>query len=109
MDSKRRYGRMPFTNRLTVTDLSNGHSCKANAINLSLGGIKLYSERFFETGTRLRIHIWPKHSAEDNPIETVATVRWAGLENDGAILGTEFDKIVSRAENLELWELLDRG
>ena len=106
---RRRYERVPFSARLTVVDLASGHRFKANAIDISVVGMAFYAEKLFGNNSRIRIHIRLKDAGQEQPVEVGATVRRARLEQDGAIMGAEFDAPLSPSHQPMLYERLSAG
>lgn len=103
---KRQSDRMPFTTRLTVLDAVTSQACEGNSIDLSVTGIQLYAARFFVAGTRLRIQFWLRDLPTTAPVELGAVVRWARVEQGGAIVGVEFDAPLSPSYCPQLYEEL---
>ena len=105
-DAARHYERVPFAARVTVADAASGARYEGNSIDLSAGGVGFYTRRFFEPGARIRVSIWLTVSGRQEPVELPATVRWARVEQGGAIMGAEFDAVLSAARQPTLWERL---
>ena len=105
---RRQYERVPFSCDLTIEDLGNGRRCKGCSINLSRGGIGFYADSFLATGAHVGIHLWVDRTEGRRPVELLATVRWARVEDRGAVLGAEFDCALTPAEQPLLCVFLDR-
>ena len=103
---KRRCERMPFRTRLTVLDAVTKRACQANSIDLSISGAQFHAGRFLVVGTHIRIRFWLGQGGQSVPVELGATVRWARVEQDGAIMGVEFDGLLSPSYCPELYEQL---
>ena len=104
---RRKYVRVPFSAGLTITSISGQQTCSGNSINLSRGGIGLYCEKFFPTGTRLMIQVEMHYKGRVIKDQLSGTVRWAKIEQDGAILGVEFDELLNPTKNNDLCNVLD--
>lgn len=105
-DNKRRYERMPFMTRLTVLDAITRQDFEGSSIDLSVVGAQCYVERFLAVDTRIRIRFWLRGLDGTAPVEVEGTVRWARIEQDGAIMGVEFDVPLSSSHCAELYEKL---
>jgi c-di-GMP-binding flagellar brake protein YcgR len=103
---RRRYEHVPFSMELTIVDLQDNRRYKGRSINLSLGGIGFYAERFFEVGSRLTILAQPGHSRDQRVRPITVTVRWSRVEAEGAVMGAEFSQLLSPAVHPELYESL---
>ncbi len=108
-DNKRRYERMPFITRLTVLDAVTKQACEGSSIDLSATGTQCYAERFLAVGTRISIRFWLRGLDGTVPGEVEGTVRWARIEQDGAMMGVEFDVPLSPSHCAELYEKLFAG
>ena len=104
---KRRYVRVPFSAKLTIMSVSGKQVYRGNSINLSRGGIGLYCEKFFPTGARLVIQVEMHHKGKVIKDQLTGIVRWAEIEQDGAILGVEFDELLNPTKNHDLCNVLD--
>ncbi|KKK97688.1 hypothetical protein LCGC14_2650240 [marine sediment metagenome] len=102
----RRYERIPFSTDLTIVDLATQLEYEGHSINLSLGGISFYAERFFDTGSRIMICARADRSGAGPVTSISATVQWCRIEGDGTIMGAEFDQSLSRSFHPELCERL---
>ncbi len=105
---RRRYEHVPFSMDLVIVDQKSQSRFKAHSINLSLGGVAFYAERFLESGTRITVLAQLGRSEGDNPAPIPATVAWAKVEADGAIMGVGFDAPLSPATHPKLCERLYR-
>jgi len=104
---RRRYVRVPFSAELMITDSSSGEACRGRSINLSRGGIGLFCEKFFPTESRLVIQVKLLHKGKEIKDELNGIVRWAKIEQDGAILGVEFENTLNPTKNHDLCSVLD--
>ena len=105
---RRRYERVPFSAKLTVVDVASGHRFKANAVDISAVGIGFYAETLFAENSRISIPLQLKDDGREELVELGATVRRSRLEQDGAIMGAEFDAPLSPARQPRLYERLCR-
>lgn len=103
--SLREHERVPFTKRLTVMDSISGRKYEGNGIDISVKGIGFYSEKFLAEETRISIQVWLDETKKD-PVWINATVKWAKLEQDGAIIGAQFNNLVKSAEHPRLYEMI---
>jgi hypothetical protein len=106
MSLARAYERVPFAKRLTVLDVNSGQKFEANGIDISVMGMGFYSKKFFQTKNRVSIQVWLDNVSQQDPAWINATVRWAKLEQDGAVMGVRFDTIIKSTEHPKLYELI---
>jgi len=104
--NKRAYGRVPFTGRLMVLDASSGQKFEANGINIGVAGIGFYSEKLFQKDSRISIQVCLDNASHLDPVWINATVRWSKIEQDGAVMGVQFDTFIKSVEHPELYELI---
>jgi c-di-GMP-binding flagellar brake protein YcgR len=102
---RRQYDRIPFRTELTIIDLATQARYSGFSIDLSLGGMGFYVERFFDKGTPIDI-IAKDNRPGHEPTRITATVQWAKVEADGAIIGARFSQQLSPAAHPELCERL---
>lgn len=103
---KRVYERVPFTRKLTVLDVNSGQKFEANGIDVSVVGMGFYSKKFFQKDSRISIQVWLDDVSQKDPVWINATVRRSKLEQDGAVMGVQFDTLVKSAEHPKLYELI---
>ncbi|MGA2914646.1 MAG: PilZ domain-containing protein [Sedimentisphaerales bacterium] len=104
--SRREYERVPFVKRLTVRDVESGGKYEANGIDISVKGIGFYSKKFFSKDTRVAIQVWLDEDTQKDPVWINATVKWSKLEQDGAVMGAQFDTLVKPTEHPKLYEMI---
>lgn len=104
----RAYERVPFTKRLTVLDADSGQKFNAFGIDISVKGVGFYSKKFFQTDERISIQVWLEDDSEKDkdPVWINATVRWSKLEQDGAVIGVQFDTLIKAGEHPRLYEMI---
>jgi len=102
----RAYERVPFARRLTVLDVNSGQKFEANGIDMSVMGMGFYSKKFFQKNSRISIQVWLDNVSQKDPVWINATVRWSKLEQDGAVMGVQFDAPVKSAEHPKLYEII---
>lgn len=103
---RRRYERVPFSTELTVIDARDRRRYKGWSIDLSLGGMSFFAERFLQAGSRIAI-LARLPGSRDGPATPVeATVQWSRVEADGAVMGAEFTQALSNAFQPQLYEAL---
>jgi hypothetical protein len=98
--------RVPFTKRLTVLDVNTGQKFEANGIDMSVAGMGFYSKKFFQKNSRVSIQVWLDNVSQKDPVGINAIVRWSKLEQDGAVMGVQFDTPIKSAEHPKLYELI---
>ena len=104
--SRREYERVPFTKKLMVMDVESGEKFDANSIDISVKGIGFYSRKFFSKESRVGIQIWLDDVSQEDPVWIDATVKWSKLEQDGAVIGVQFDTLIKAAEHPKLYEII---
>lgn len=103
---RRQYERVPFWTALTVIDQSSQKRYSGHSIDLSLNGMRLYAERFFDVGSWIGIVAERGGAGQGPPAPILATVRWASVEAEGAVLGVEFGSVLDPRNHPELYEAL---
>jgi len=103
---RRQYERVPFRTELTIIDLGTQARYSGFSIDLSLGGMGFYTEHFFEKGTPVDIVAGDGRGGHEAVTRITATVQWARVEGDGAIIGVQFSRLLSPDAYPELCERL---
>ena len=101
---KRAYARVPFTRKLIVRDLNTGQKFWANGIDISLMGIGFYSKKFLPKNHRVSMQLWLDGADKVDPVWLNGVVKWAKLEQNGAVIGVQFGAIIKSAEHQELYK-----
>ncbi|MBN1787224.1 MAG: PilZ domain-containing protein [Sedimentisphaerales bacterium] len=101
---KRAYARVPFTRKLVARDLKTGKKYWANGIDISVMGIGFFSKKFFPKNDRVSVQVWLDSQGKVDPVWMNGTVKWAKLEQGGAIIGIQFDSLIKSAEHPELYK-----
>jgi len=101
---RRAYARVPFTNKLIVLDMNTGHKFEANGIDISVMGIGFYCKKLFQKEHHVHIQVWLDSGERVDPVLVSGTVKWAKLEQNGAIMGIQFDMLIKAADHPELYE-----
>ena len=104
----RRYERASFSIDVTIRRPSDGLRCRGRSIDLSAGGMGIYCERFFAPGEHLRLGITLRTAPTPQSFELDAIVRRAEVQDAGAILGVEFERPLSSAQEPALYGTLLR-
>lgn len=104
--NRREYERVPFLKRLTVRDVDTGQKFRANGIDISVKGVGFFCKKFFPKESRVSLQIWLDDDGQKDPIWINATVKRAQLEQNGAIIGVQFDNLVKPAEHPKLYEMI---
>ena len=104
--SRRAYERIPFIKRLTVLDVNTNRIFDANGIDISVKGVGFYSSKLFQKGHHVSIQIWLDDVSQKDPVWIGGTVKWSKLEQDGAIMGIEFDALIKPAEHPKLYGMI---
>ena len=103
---RRQYERTPFSTGVTIVDQATQRQYEGHSIDLSVGGMSFYSERFFDKGSSIALIARIGQSQGSEVTSIPATVQWARVEGDGAIMGVEFCQPLSRSAHPELYERL---
>ena len=103
---RRRYEHVPFSTSLTIIDLASQRRYEGRSIDLSMGGIGFYCERFFQTGAGIAVLAQIGRPGGDRLTPIHATVRWARVEGDGAVMGAEFGEPLSPASQPRLCQCI---
>jgi hypothetical protein len=106
MTFTRAYERVPFAKKLTIMDVSSGQKFEANGIDISVMGMGFYSKKFFSKNSRISIQVWFDNVSQTDPKWINATVRWSTLEQDGAMMGVQFDAPIKLTDHPKLYELI---
>lgn len=104
--SRRECERVPFMKRLTILDVESGQKFEANGVDISVTGMGFYSKKFFQRNSRISIQVWLDGDLQQDAVWIGATVKWSKLEQDGAIMGVQFDTFIKSTEHPKLYELI---
>jgi hypothetical protein len=52
------------------------------------------------------MQVWLDNISQKDPVWINGTVKWSKLEQDGAVMGVQFDTLVKSAEHPKLYELI---
>ena len=102
----RRYERVGFPAAVTVHNLDSGECFTGESIDLSRGGIGLFTERFIPQGASLRIVV--QLPGGRGQAEVHGTVVRARTETGGAVMGISFHTPLTPQLSPELCRVLDR-
>lgn len=105
---RRRYGHVSFFAKLTIRSACGQTTCGGSCVNISRGGIGLFSERFFAPGERVQLVMDLRSGGQTVKVTVAARVVWAKAEADGTMLGAEFESPVTPASQPVLCEHLDK-
>jgi len=89
MPERRKHRRIPFARAVTVTD-SGGETCLLEAEDLSLAGIRLYSDRPVRVGEVLKLRFFVVPRGEAHALNMQGRVRHVEAAHDGYSLGVGF-------------------
>ena len=102
---RRKYGHVPFFARVGIR-VGNAVS-EASCVNISRGGVGLFSQRFYAPGQRLQLDIHLRTGGKTAVISLPARVVWSRAEAEGTMLGAEFETPVTPQSQPLLCECLD--
>jgi hypothetical protein len=89
MNERRRHRRIPFSRAVNVSG-TTCRSCVLEAEDISLAGMRLYSERPVQLGETLNLHFYVMPRGEPQEMNMQGLVRHVGLEKDGYSFGVDF-------------------
>jgi c-di-GMP-binding flagellar brake protein YcgR len=95
MREKRKDKRIPEENRVAIevpgpTPMDEPHVVNALTKDISLGGARIVTDRFFEVGTSLRMTLYLSKSKQI--VKARGDVRWNRMVEDGLYeMGVEFE------------------
>jgi len=89
MNERRRHRRIPFNRAVNVSG-SVCRPCVLEAEDISLAGMRLYSERPMQLGETLDLHFFVMPRGEPQEMKIQGMVRHVGLEKDGYTFGVDF-------------------
>lgn len=89
MNERRRHRRIPFNRAVNVSG-SARRPCVLEAEDISLAGMRLYSERPVQLGETLNLHFYVMPRGEPQEMSMQGMVRHVGLEKDGYSFGVDF-------------------
>jgi c-di-GMP-binding flagellar brake protein YcgR len=104
--SRREYERVPFAKKLTVLDLNSGNTYEANGIDISVKGIGFYSKKLLQKDHHISIQVWLDDVSQKDPVCLTGAVKWSKLEQDGAIIGVQFDALIKPSQHPKLYEMI---
>jgi hypothetical protein len=89
MNERRRHRRIPFSRAVNVS-CSAYRPCVLEAEDISLAGMRLYSERPVQLGETLDLHFYVMPRGEPQEMNMQGQVMHVGLEKDGYTFGVDF-------------------
>lgn len=89
MTERRNHRRIPFARSVAVSR-SDGRYCLLEAEDISLAGMRLYSERPLEVGENLKLNFYVVPRGEAHNLDIQGKVRHVGLERSGYTVGVDF-------------------
>jgi hypothetical protein len=89
MNERRRHRRIPFNRAVNVCG-SASRPCVLEAEDISLAGMRLYSERPVQLGETLDLQFYVMPRGEPQEMNMQGLVRHVGLEKDGYTFGVDF-------------------
>ncbi|MFA5293675.1 MAG: PilZ domain-containing protein [Phycisphaerae bacterium] len=101
---RRTYARVPFTHKLMVLDMNTGHKFEGNGIDISVMGIGFYSRKLFQKEHHVQIQVWLDGGENVDPVLISGTVKWSKPEQDGGIMGVQFDMLIKASDHPDLYE-----
>jgi c-di-GMP-binding flagellar brake protein YcgR len=109
MDERRRYERVSFFCRLTITPVSGGPPFEAQSVDISLGGVGIASRKLVAVGQLLAIAFHVKTPAQKEAVEQVfGKVVRVVSDIDGHHLGIDFIEPLKAAQTPELCRKVER-
>lgn len=102
---RRKYGHVPFFARVGVRVGST--VSEASCVNISRGGVGLFSPRFYQPGQRLLLDIHLRMDGKTTLVSLPARVVWSRADAEGTMLGAEFETPVNPQTQPLLCEALD--
>ena len=109
MIEKRRYERVAFFCPLKLTVLPDGPCVTANAFDISLGGVGLFTGASLQIGQNVSVRFQLK-TASGKPIEesAIGRVAYIRADEDGNRVGIEFMDVLRDSAQPELAKKLNR-
>jgi hypothetical protein len=89
MNERRRHRRIPFSRAVNVSG-STCRPCVLEAEDISLAGMRLYSERPVQLGETLDLNFYVMPRGEPQEMNMQAMVKHVGLERNGYTFGVDF-------------------
>ena len=104
--NRRIFDRISLLGKIDLKTINSGTTRAGYAINISTGGLALYSEEAFEINTELNITIYFKFDIGEKNEEVTGMVRWVKPIGDIFGIGIQF-KDVSRETHPMMFSYLD--
>lgn len=104
--NRRIYDRVFLLGKADIKSVNSGKSTSGYAINVSTGGLALYTEEAFEINADLRITIYFKFEIGEKNEEVAGMVRWIKPVGNIFAIGIQF-KDVSRETHPMIFSYLD--
>ncbi|MCG6887282.1 MAG: PilZ domain-containing protein [Proteobacteria bacterium] len=89
MTERRHHRRIPFA-RAVAVNRSDGRNCLLEAEDISLAGMRLFSERPLQVGETLELNFYVVPRGEVHSLNLQGEVRHVGLERSGYTVGVDF-------------------
>ncbi len=106
LTEKRHWERVSFFRKLVVQETISGRNFESNGINISVGGIRFYSKKIFQTGARISIQICMNNKLHTENALVNAIVKWSKIEQDGAVTGAQFETSIKPADHPILYKMI---
>ena len=109
MTEKRRYDRVPFHCRTTIAARPDGVPFEAWTVDLSLGGVRLASDRPYPTGQVISITFRVRDGSRGEAAEAIeGTIVHTQPESEGYLLCIEFVGPLDASRHARLIRKLER-
>lgn len=105
-NNRRIFVRISLLGKVDIVPVNSGASKPGYAINISTGGMALYSEEAYEINTELRIMIYFKFDIGEKSEEVTGMIRWIKPIGDIFGIGVQF-KDVSRETHPMIFSYLN--
>ncbi len=106
--TRREYARVSFLKKMTIRDLKTGRVCEASGIDINVKGVRFFCKQPFPSGRRIALQVWLDHALLRDPVWINGRAIWSQTEQDGVIVGVQFDELIVPAGHPKLYQLIYR-
>lgn len=103
---RREYGRVSFLRKMTIRDITTGRTCEASGIDVNIKGVRFFCHASFEAGQRVAMQVWLDNASLRDPVWINGRVAWSQREQNGAIIGVQFDELIRPERHPKLYSII---
>jgi c-di-GMP-binding flagellar brake protein YcgR len=106
--NRRRFERVPFFTRVTVSPPSGASPIEARSLDVSLGGVGLVAPTGLPVGTVVMLTFYLGRSPKTSEERLYGRITNVRAESDGSLIGIEFSRVLDAESAPALVRAIDR-